>query len=76
MPPALPEVLISEDRIRVRVEKDRILCFVNGEIDTPSGTLSISASGGLVLGILAGEPAKMNQLRKAAEEFATVTRSP
>lgn len=50
--------------------------FVNGEIDTPSGTLSISESGGLVLGILAGEPAKMNQLRKAAEEFAAVTRSP
>ena len=49
--------------------------FVNGEIDTPRGTLSISESGGLVLGILAGAPAKMELLRKAAEEFVSVTRS-
>lgn len=49
--------------------------FVNGEIDTPRGTLTVSESGGLVLGILAGDPAKMELLRKAAEEFASVTRS-
>lgn len=49
--------------------------FVNGEIDTPRGTLTVTESDGLVLGILAGDPAKMELLRKAADEFASVTRS-
>jgi predicted regulator of Ras-like GTPase activity (Roadblock/LC7/MglB family)/Tfp pilus assembly protein PilF len=48
--------------------------FVNGEIDTPRGTLSVSESNELVLGILAGEPAKATQLRRAAEEFTAIAR--
>lgn len=48
--------------------------FVSGEIDTPRGTIEVAEGGHLVLGILAGEPAKTAQLRKATEEFAAISR--
>lgn len=46
--------------------------FVSGEIETPHGTLAISECGNLILGILAGQPAKRTELSKALEDFVSL----
>lgn len=46
--------------------------FVSGEIDTPHGTLAVSECGNLILGILAGNPARRTELSKALEDFVSL----